>query len=183
MLPLRSTFFTRALSVRHSLHSLACFARPTCVSTALTATALAGADLPADRMLGKYFQAETAHVSAQTFADIITLEDWTSRRALFREQLFEMAGLSPRPQKTDLNAVITGRVEHGDFTVEKLQYQSLPGLYATGNLYLPKNRPGKVPAILYVCGHANVKEGGISYGAKANYQHHGAWFARHGCAG
>jgi dienelactone hydrolase len=37
-----------------------------------------------------------------------------------------------------------------------------------------------VPAILYVCGHANVKDGGISYGAKANYQHHGEWFARHG---
>ena len=180
MFPLRSTFFTRALSVRHSLHSLACFARRTCVSTALAATALAGADLPADRMLKQYFQAETAHLSAQTFADIRTLEDWTSRRALFREQLFEMAGLSPRPQKADLNAVITGRVEHDDFTVEKLQYQSLPGLYATGNLYLPKNRQGKVPAILYVCGHANVKEGGISYGAKASYQHHGAWFARHG---
>ena len=131
-------------------------------------------------MLAAYFREETAQVSAQTFAGIRTLADWTSRRDAYREQLFEMAGLSPRPEKTDLHAVVTGRMEHADFIVENLHYQSMPGLYATGNLYLPRNRTGKVPAILYVCGHANVKEGGISYGAKANYQHHGEWFARHG---
>jgi dienelactone hydrolase len=131
-------------------------------------------------MLKQYFEDETARVGNETFAEIKTLEDWTSRRDTYREQLFEMAGLSPRPEKTDLKAVVTGRVEHADFTVENLHYQSMPGLYATGNLYLPKNRNGRVPAILYVCGHANVKEGGISYGAKANYQHHGEWFARHG---
>ena len=133
-------------------------------------------------MLTKYWEEETARVTAASFDGIKTLEDWTSRRDTFREQLFEMAGLSPRPEKTDLKAVVTGRVEHAEFTVENLSYQSMPGLYATGNLYLPKNRTGKVPAILYVCGHANVKEGGISYGAKANYQHHGEWFARHGYA-
>jgi dienelactone hydrolase len=141
---------------------------------------LRAAELPGDRMLTKYFQEETARVSANTFADITTLEDWTSRRAGYREQLFEMAGLWPLPEKTDLKATITGREDRDDFYVEKLHYQSLPGLYATGNLYVPKNLKGKVPAILYVCGHGNVKEGGISYGAKATYQHHGAWFARHG---
>jgi dienelactone hydrolase len=146
----------------------------------LAAFSLSAAELPADRMLTKYFQEETAQLNAQAFAEIKTLEDWTSRRDVYREQLFEMAGLSPRPEKTDLNAVVTGREEHADFSVEKLHYQSMPGLYATGNLYLPKNAKGRVPAILYVCGHANVKEGGISYGAKANYQHHGEWFARHG---
>ncbi|HUE71794.1 MAG TPA: prolyl oligopeptidase family serine peptidase, partial [Pirellulaceae bacterium] len=38
----------------------------------------------------------------------------------------------------------------------------------------------RYPAILYVCGHGNVKKDGISYGAKSHYQHHGAWFARNG---
>ena len=137
---------------------------------------------PADRMLARYFQEETALLAGRAFAGVKTLAEWTARRVALREQLFEMAGLSPRPEKTDLKAVVTGRVEHADFTVENLHYQSMPGLYATGNLYLPKNPPGKVPAILYVCGHGNVKEGGISYGAKTNYQHHGEWFARHGYA-
>jgi hypothetical protein len=65
-------------------------------------------------MLTKYFQEETARVSARTFADIKTLTDWTTQRAAFREQLFEMAGLSPRPEKTDLKAEITARVEHAE---------------------------------------------------------------------
>ena len=36
-------------------------------------------------------------------------------------------------------AVVTGTVEHPEFTVEKLHFQSRPGLYVTGNLYLPKD--------------------------------------------
>ena len=148
----------------------------------LIMASLAAAELPGDRMLAKYFREETARLGAQAFADIKSLEDWTSQRARFREQLFEMVGLSPRPEASDLRATITGREDRDDFYVEKIHYQSMPGLYATGSLYLPKNPPGKVPAILYVCGHGNVKEGGISYGAKATYQHHGAWFARHGYA-
>jgi dienelactone hydrolase len=133
-------------------------------------------------MLAKYFAAETAKLTTQSFAGIASLQDWTSQRDRFREELFEMVGLSPRPEKSPLNATITGREERDDFRVEKIHYQSMPGLYATGTLYLPKNAKGKVPAILYVCGHGNVKEGGISYGAKVTYQHHGAWFARHGYA-
>src|SRR6185369_5045047 len=56
------------------------------------------------------------------------------------------------------------------------------GLYVTGNFYLPKNRTGPLPTILYVCGHSLVKTNGISYGNKTYYQHHGAWFARNGYA-
>ena len=179
-LPRRGGFSLRALL--SSTRSLASSALPgALIAAVLSAAPASGAEpLPGDRMLTKYFQEETARVSARTFADIKTLTDWTTQRAAFREQLFEMAGLSPRPEKTDLKAEITARVEHAEFIVENLHYQSMPGLYATGNLYLPKKRDGKVPAILYVCGHGNVKEGGISYGAKANYQHHGEWFARHG---
>ena len=36
------------------------------------------------------------------------------------------------------------------------------------------------PTILYVCGHGNVVEDGVSYGSKVTYQHHPAWFAEHG---
>jgi dienelactone hydrolase len=150
------------------------------VGVALAGVEATAAERPADRMLRQYFQEETAHLGAQAFADLRTLDDWTSKRDRYREELFEMAGLSPRPEKSDLKATITGREDRDEFYVEKLHYQSMPGLYATGNIYVPKNVKGKVPAILYVCGHGNVKEGGISYGAKATYQHHGAWFARHG---
>ena len=64
-----------------------------------------------------------------------------------------MLGLEP-PERTELKATITGRVEREDFAVENLHFQSRPGLYVTANLYLPKGQEKPAPAILYVCGPA-----------------------------
>jgi dienelactone hydrolase len=135
---------------------------------------------PADRALADYFRAETAKLSERCLADVNSLEDWKSQRQRRRQELFDMLGLWPMPQRTDLKPVLTGQIERADFTVEKLHFQSLPGLYVTANLYLPKTLPKPAPAVLYVCGHAVVKTNGVSYGNKVGYQHHGIWFARHG---
>jgi hypothetical protein len=113
-------------------------------------------------------------------AKINSLEKWESKRGEYRRQLLEMLGLDPLPEKTPLEATVTGKVEHEEFTVENLHYQSRPGLYVTGNLYVPKNLDKPAPAVLYVCGHGPVKKDGVSYGNKVSYQHHGAWFARNG---
>ncbi|MCD6050863.1 MAG: acetylxylan esterase [Verrucomicrobia bacterium] len=141
---------------------------------------LPAAELPGDKALAEYFRKETARISAQNFANIKTLEDWQRERVIAKQQLQEMLGLSPMPEKTDLKVNITGRVEHDQFFVENLHYQSMPGLYVTANLYVPKNLTKKVPAILYVCGHGQVKTNGVSFGNKTAYQHHGEWFARNG---
>ncbi|MHC4692089.1 MAG: alpha/beta hydrolase family protein [Planctomycetota bacterium] len=135
---------------------------------------------PSDLMLAEYFRAETAKLSDKCLDDIKTLDDWKIKREVYRKQLYEMLGLDPLPEKTELAPVITGKVEHDEFTVEKVHYQSRPGLYVTGNLYIPKGLEKPAPTILYVCGHGPVKKDGISYGNKARYQHHAAWFARHG---
>ncbi len=134
----------------------------------------------ADQQLAAYFRQETKLLADHCLADIHTLQDWESRRATYHQQLMEMLGLSPLPEKTPLKPVITGRVEHPEFTVEKIHFQSRPGLYVTGSLYLPKEIKEPLPAILYVCGHGRVKQGDISLGNKSAYQHHGGWFARNG---
>jgi dienelactone hydrolase len=131
-------------------------------------------------MLEQYFRTETAALSRRCLADIKTLDDWTSRRDEYRRQLAEMLGLWPAPARTDLKATIAGKTDCPDFTIEKLQFQSRPGLYVTADLYIPKGLKKPAPAILYACGHAQVKKDGIACGAKAFYQHHGAWFARNG---
>jgi len=130
--------------------------------------------------LEAYFAAETASVEKTSLAEIRTLEDWNQRKALYREQLFEMLGLSPDRERTPLNATITRKTEGKLFTVENLHFQSSPGFYVTANLYAPRGLTKPAPAILYVCGHGRVKKDGVSYGNKATYQHHGAWFARNG---
>jgi len=133
-----------------------------------------------DKMLEEYFRRETRRLADACLAEIKTLDDWNRRRGEYRRQLLEMLGLDPLPERTELKPVITGRVERDDFIVEKLHFQSRPGLYVTGNLYLPKKIEGRLPTILYVCGHGRVVKDGVSYGNKTHYQHHGAWFARNG---
>ncbi len=133
-----------------------------------------------DDMLEAYFRAETAELTEDCLSDIETLDDWNAKKDVYRQQLFEMLGLDPLPEKTPLEATVTGKEDHEAFTMEKVHFQSRPGLYVTGNLYVPKERDDKLPAILYVCGHGRVKIDGVSYGNKASYQHHGGWFARNG---
>ena len=93
-----------------------------------------------------------------------------------------MLGLDPLPERTPLHATVTGSLEKSGVTIEKVHYQSKPGLYVTGNLYRPKasrerKRPEKgYPAILYVCGHS----GRGRDGNKTAFQDHGLWFAVNG---
>ena len=106
-------------------------------------------------------------------------EAWQAYRVDRQRELRYMLGIEPLPPRTPLQTTVTGTVEGDDFTVENLHFQSSPGLYVTGNLYLPKGE-GKHPGILYACGHGRVKIDGVSYGNKVHYQHHGVWFARMG---
>jgi len=133
-----------------------------------------------DQWLADYFRAETAMMSGRCLADIHSLADWEARRGEYRRQLQEMLGLWPMPERRDLQPVITGTLDHPEFTVEKLHFQAMPKLYVTANLYLPRKLAQPAPAILYVCGHSRAITNGISCGNKTGYQHHGAWFARNG---
>ena len=89
---------------------------------------------PGDRMFATYFKAETDRLAARCLADIKTLNDWDARRDRYRAQMHEMLGLDPMPARTPLNATVTGKVQHKDFEVSKVHYQSMPRLYVTGNL-------------------------------------------------
>lgn len=166
--------------------------RPSAVlSAAITLALVAGARSQAQSRPGEppvasrppiqdYFRRLTTQLADDSLADIKTLDDWQNARNVLRGQLMDMLGLSPAPERTELRATITGTIEHDDFVVEKLHFQSRPGLYVTANFYRPKKIDKPLPTILYLCGHGNVKIDGISYGAKASYQHHPAWFAREG---
>lgn len=134
----------------------------------------------ADETLADYFRAETALLSTRCLTGITSLADWQAQRETQRQELQAMLGLQPMPERGDLKAVVTGKLEHEEFTVEKLHFQASPRLYVTANLYLPKKLTSPAPAILYLCGHSKAITNGISLGNKTGYQHHGAWFARNG---
>ena len=78
-------------------------------------------------------------------------KDYLNRQNTVKEKLVQLIG--PFPKKTPLNARITGVLERKDYSVEKLVYESVPGFFVTAALFLPKNRKGKLPAIIYASGH------------------------------
>lgn len=92
------------------------------------------------------------------FSPPASRDAWAKRAERVRRQILVSQGLWPMPTKTPLNPVIHGRVDRGDYTVEKVYFESAPGFFVTGNLYRPKNTAGKVPAVLFAHGHwANAR--------------------------
>jgi dienelactone hydrolase len=79
--------------------------------------------------------------------------DWEKRAERVRRQILVSQGLWPMPTKTPLNAVLHGRIDRGEYTVEKVYFESAPGFFVTGNLYRPKKVAGKVPGVLFAHGH------------------------------
>ncbi len=167
------------------------FDRVFCLSIGFVslASCLIGADFPeptpdsmGKRMLDGWFERKVAQIEREgSLATVRTAEQWLEQKAEARRQLAEMLGLDPLPERTPLQPVVTGTVDAGDVAVERLHFQSRPGLYVTANFYRPKASPEKpLPAILYVCGHGRMKEGDVSFGNKTVYHHHGLWFARNG---
>jgi dienelactone hydrolase len=82
-----------------------------------------------------------------------TGNEWANRQAEVRKIMAEIVG--EFPAKTPLNPVITGTIKKEGFIVEKLYFESQPGFYVTAALFLPTTKRGKLPAIIYCCGHSN----------------------------
>ncbi len=123
-------------------------------------------------------QSVAAEMSARCLTEPGSLAEWKTKRPELRQQLLFMLGLDPLPRRTPLNARVTGRLTRDHYRVEKIVFQSLPGLYVTGNFYVPRDAAKPLPTILYLCGHAPHP-----LGAKVHYQTDGAvWFASHGYA-
>ena len=82
-----------------------------------------------------------------------SVEEWKVRAERVRRQMLVTLGLWPMPTRTPLNAVIHGRVDCGDHTVERVFFESMPGFFVTGSLYRPKGSSGRLPAVLSAHGH------------------------------
>ena len=64
-------------------------------------------------------------------------------------------------------------MDRGDYVVEKIHFQSVPGAYVAGNIYRPAESNGRLPAVLYLCGHTRGK-------VNDPYQANPRWFGQHG---
>ena len=87
----------------------------------------------------------------EAIAQLHTKSDYLKRQEVVKDKLLQLMG--PLPEKTPLNARITGVIKKEDFRVEKVIYESIPGYYVTAALFLPEKRKGKAPAVIYASGH------------------------------
>lgn len=70
-----------------------------------------------------------------------------------RNRFLKMLGGLPE-NKTPLNPQITGRIQRNGFHIEKLIFESLPGVYVTALVYVPEDGAAKHPGVLVPSGHA-----------------------------
>jgi cephalosporin-C deacetylase-like acetyl esterase len=128
-------------------------------------------------MVAEYLARQAAPYEAKRDEDIAaihSLEQLKAWQSKTRLRLIELLGGLPHP--TPLNARVVGRLDRGDYRIEKIIFESQPRLYVTANLYLPawKHSGATSPAFIAPVGH--WPEGKTF----EDYQRLGIEMARHG---
>ena len=112
------------------------------------------------------YQAEQAweldEARQKRWENIRTPQELTKLQDEYRKNLLQMIGGLPE-KKTDLHPRITGKIQMDGFTIEKLIFESLPGVYVTALVYSPNDHSVKHPAVLVPAGHAT--DGKLHYQA------------------
>ncbi len=103
----------------------------------------------------------------KTEADLVALQD-----ELRRKVLGVIGGLPEA--RTPLAARIVGTIAMDGYRIEKLVFESLPGIHVTALVYVPEGPAGRKPAVLLACGHSPVGK------AHPGYQEIAARLARRG---
>ena len=123
-----------------------------------SASAAAGARTEADDKpqlcVGNYQTEEQAKEQLARFATTYSnAVEWGQRALRIREQILRGAELVPLPKKCPLNPIVHSRRVHEGYSVENVAFESLPGVFVTGNLYRPTKGTGPFAGILCPHGH------------------------------
>jgi cephalosporin-C deacetylase-like acetyl esterase len=126
-------------------------------------------------MIGRDIQRRTAEFNArhrEAWYKIQTREQWEKYRDERLGRLRQSLGEWPEPNKPRVK--VTGVIKGDGYAIENLVYESRPGLWVTGNLYVPAG-PGKsMPGILIAHSHHRGKN-------QEELQDMGMTWARAGC--
>jgi dienelactone hydrolase len=110
------------------------------------------AQVPNDRQR-EYLNFVKAQAAQLRYADQppTTREEWEKRRRDLRDQLQRAFGTVPE-KPCPLQPKVLGVLQRDGYRVEKLLFQTMPGVWMTASAYVP-DQPGKHPALLAVHGH------------------------------
>lgn len=66
-----------------------------------------------------------------------------------------LAAIGTMPERTPLNARTVATLKRDGYTIEKVIFESMPGLLVTANLFIPDGS-GRRPTVVMSCGHADA---------------------------
>jgi hypothetical protein len=81
-----------------------------------------------------------------------TREEWEARAAEVRPRVLRALGLDPLPERTPLNARTVGETQRDGYRIQRIVFESRPGLPVTANVYVPDG-DGPFPLVLCPVGH------------------------------
>lgn len=138
-----------------ALFALAMLARAASLPPGLPAPPASGPAL----CVGAYLTPEQGQAVLDfTLRQVPTLQDWQARAAFTRGKILSAAGLVPLPRRTPLNPIIRDRRVHDGYSVENVALETVPGFFATGNLYRPLKVQAPFPVILCPHGHSRANQ-------------------------
>lgn len=111
--------------------------------------------------------AQGAAVLAAAAREFDTKSKWETYAALVRRRIREGADLAVWPTKTPLNPIVSETRWYDGYTVQNVAIETVPGVFAAGNLYRPLRPTASMPAVLATHGHT----GGVK--TEADWARHG----------
>lgn len=118
--------------------------------------------------MGQYYTEDQAKaVIQQLKEEYTTREAWLARAEVIREGILKGAGLDPLPARTPLKPRYSEERKYKGYSVVNVAFESLPGVFVTGSLYLPEKTNKKMAGILSAHGHWSKPEDYGRYRADA----------------
>ncbi|MEG3659002.1 acetylxylan esterase [Arenibacter palladensis] len=90
----------------------------------------------------------------ESISKLQTKNDWEGHQQVIKERLH--ASIGDLPVKTPLNPVITKRIKKEGYSVEKLYFESMPGVRVTAAFFIPHGKKKNLPTIIYCSGHSDL---------------------------
>jgi pimeloyl-ACP methyl ester carboxylesterase len=85
--------------------------------------------------------------------------EWEARAEKIRKQIREGMGLTTLPAKPTSKPIVHSKREMDGYTIENVAFESMPGIYVTGNLYRPIKKQKSYAGILCPHGHGENPHG------------------------
>jgi dienelactone hydrolase len=116
------------------------------------------------RMVHESFVNQVRQLQSRRAAALAALksqQDAEHYIATVQQRIRECFG--PEPERTPLNPRIVGVVERDTYNIEKLIFESRPGFPVTANVYVPRDRVGRLPGVVGTCGHSSNGKAAEAY--------------------